>query len=183
MKGLKIFSLLIAVVMVGAIGFYLTDFIMNGNKAEDSSIADQVKQSQSNGSDSVRANVTGTESELTKSDSEGAVAIKTTFLTEKSSSNQLVFEVVMNTHSVDLQQYDLTQLATISFGTDTNNPGTFEWEPSSQDSHHMMGYLTWKGALDENYKKINLDLNNIDNISSRLFSWEKSKLIDEILNN
>jgi hypothetical protein len=183
MKGLKVVSFLAALLAVGAMGFFLTNFIISSDKEEGSSIADQVKQSQPVSTDAVRENVTGTESELTKTNSEGAVAIKTTLLAEKSSKDQLVFEVVMNTHSVDLTQYDLTQLASISFGVDSNNSGVFEWDSANRDSHHMMGNLVWKGTLDNNYKTISLNLNNIDGISLRNFTWEKNKLIDEVLNN
>lgn len=182
MKEIKIISFVIALFAVGAIGFYVPNFIINGNDAEGKSIADQVKQNQSTSTEA-RPNVEGTESELTKSNSEGAVAIKTTLLAEKSSGDQLVFEVVMNTHSVDLLQYDLSQLASISFGADINKTGTFEWLPTNKDSHHIMGNLTWNGALDNNYKNINLEINNIDNIPSRMFIWEKSKVIEGILNN
>ncbi|MEH7250368.1 hypothetical protein V7114_26815 [Neobacillus niacini] len=53
MKGLKILSFLIAVLAVGSIGFYFTDFIMNGNKAERSSIVDQVKEDEPNESNDI----------------------------------------------------------------------------------------------------------------------------------
>jgi hypothetical protein len=152
MKGIKILSLFIGVIAVGAIGYYITDFILHGDKAAENSIANQVKQSQSNQSNSVRTNVEGTESPLTKSNSEGAVSIKTTLLAEKSSNNQLVFEVVMNTHSVDLTQFDLAKLASIIFDQNSNNTGMFEWEPDNQDSHHMMGNLIWNGEVGKNYK-------------------------------
>ncbi|WP_423799620.1 hypothetical protein [Neobacillus sp. SAB-20_R2A] len=182
MKGIKIIFFLIALFAVGAIGFYATNLIINGNEAEGKSMADQVKQNQSNVA-KARPNVEGMKSELTKSNSEGAVAIKTTLLPEKSSGGQLVFEVVMNTHSVDLLRYDLSQLASISFGADINNTGTFEWLPTNKDSHHMMGNLTWNGTLDKNYKNIDLEIIKIDNIPSRKFTWGKSKAIDEILSN
>lgn len=182
MKGLKIVSFLVAFLAVGAISYYLTNLIINRDKTDGTSIAEQIKQNQPASQDSVRENVKGTEGELTKSDSEGAVAIKTTLMAEKSSREQLVFEVVMNTHSVDLSQYDLTQLASISFGSNSNNPGVFEWDSANRDTHHMMGNLIWKGTLDENYKNINLDLSNIDGIQLRNFTWNKNKLIDEILN-
>jgi hypothetical protein len=177
MKGIKILSLFIGVIAVGLIGYYLTDFILNGNKAAENSIANQVKQSQSNQSNSVRTNVEGTESPLTKSNSEGAVAIKTTFLPEKSNNNQLVFEVVMNTHSVDLTQYDLSKLASITFDQDSGIPGMFEWEPENTDSHHMMGNLIWNGDVGENYKNINLNLSNIDNVPARMFTWKNEGIL------
>jgi hypothetical protein len=180
MKWSKIFIYLFIVAVVGTMSYFITTYIVNGKNAEESSIAEQIEQKQS--SNGMRENVEGTENELTKSDVNGAVAIKTTLLVEKSNKNQVVFEVVMNTHSVDMLQYDLPKLASISFGTSINTSGTFKWEPASNDSHHMMGYLKWDGAMDKNYQNINLDLKNIDNIPSRIFSWKKSNITDQILN-
>ncbi len=174
MKAFKIIPLLIAIVAVGIISYFAAPIIMNGKKANEISNADQASMA-------VHAAAAGTKSSLTTYDSTGMVGIYTTLLLEKSNSHQLVFEVVMNTDSDDLFQYDLTKIAAISFGTETDNPGTFEWESSNKNDHHMIGYLKWNGTLDRNYKNIILDLKGIDNVSLRTFTWKKSKLTDRIL--
>lgn len=53
----------------------------------------------------------------------------------------------------------------------------FEWEPENQDSHHMMGNLIWNGDMDENFKNINLNLNNIDNVPERKFTWKNEGIL------
>jgi hypothetical protein len=177
MKASKIILLLIAMVAVGAISFFVTSFIYNGKNT--------VKSPQTGPtSTSAHATMAGMNSNsLTKSDTTGAVGIYTTLIAEKSNSNQLTFEVVMNSQTVDLHQYDLPKLAALSFGTQKNNPGTFEWESTNIDAHNRIGYLKWSGIIDKNYKKINLELKDIGHISTRTFSWKKSKLIDQTLTN
>ena len=180
MRGLKIISLVIGAVIVGFASFYLTGFFINGNESKGDSIADQVILNSNNSSTDTRPNVNGTENDLTKVNSAGTVEIKTTLLTEKSNRNELVFEVVMNTHSGNLLQYDFSQMANIRFNKENANSGVFEWQSSNQDSHHLKGLLIWNGKLDESYSFIELNLKDIDNIPSRNFIWEKSKVIDEI---
>lgn len=182
MKGLQIISLGIGVIVIGIASFYLTNLFINWNKAEETSIAEQVIKTSGNASVTDRPNVSGTENDLSRMNSDGAVVIKTTLLTEKSSGNQIVFEVVLNTHSGNLLQYDFAKLANINFGNTNNNTGVFEWQPSNQDSHHLQGLLTWKGEIDKAYNAIELNLKDIDSIPSREFNWEKSKMIDEIFN-
>lgn len=117
-----------------------------------------------------------TKSALTRIDSQGAVGVEATLLPEKSSSNELIFEIVMNTHSVDLLQYPLNELTHLSFGTAANTSGEFEWERASEDSHHMVGYLKWKGEVIE--ESITLEIKDIDNVSLRTFTWENDDLIE-----
>jgi len=183
MRGIKVVALVAAVIIVGFVGFYLTNFFLDGSKTKESSTSVKVQQSSSNKTSTEQTNAKEMESELTKINSEGAVEVKATLVPEKSSNSQLVFEVMMNTHSVNLSQYDFTKLAAISFGTNKNISGTFKWDSTNDESsHHVMGYLVWNGVFDNNYKAINLDLKDIDNVSSRVFTWEKSKSIDEISN-
>lgn len=87
----------------------------------------------------------------------------------------------MNTHSVDLQQYDISQLAEVSFGVEPNTQN-FKWDPSSKDSHHMMGYLIWNGDVKKGYENISLNIKGIDQIPSRVFIWQKEELKETNLN-
>lgn len=173
MKTPKVFLLIIAMVAVSAISYYLPTLVEN--ISEESSSA-------GTGTVEVHAMDMGNGSNLTKSDMNGDVGIYTTLLPEQSNQHQLIFEVVMNSTSVDLQQYDLTENAAISFGTKNDRTGTFEWEPTSKENHHIIGYLKWSGSFDKSYKNIKLELKNIDYISSRSFTWKNSKSINQILN-
>jgi hypothetical protein len=46
----------------------------------------------------------------------------------------------------------------------------------NEDSHHTVGYLTWRGEATYN-SSITLELKNINGISSRIFNWEKDELL------
>lgn len=176
MKASKIILLLIAMAALGGISFFVTFYTYNGKKT--------VKSTQTTpASISAHATMAGMGNSLTKSDITGTVGIQTTMIAEKSNSNHLTFEVVMNSQANDLRQYDLTKLAALSFGTQNNDPGTFEWEPGNNDAHNMVGYLIWNGTVDKNYNRINLELKDIGNISTRSFLWKKSKLIVKTLTN
>ncbi len=149
--------------------FYIGQLGSTESAAKEKTTVNQIKDSEQ-----VNAKADeGTESTLTRIDSQGAVGIEVTPLPEKSSSDELVFEIVMNTHSVDLLQYQLNELAELSFGATNTTAGEFEWELSSKDSHHLVGYLKWMGPVMED--NVTLEIKNIDNIPSRVFEWEKLK--------
>lgn len=144
--------------------------------SEEKTIAEPVKTSGS----SINEEVNNGESKLERIDSQGTVAIQATLLPEKSTSNQLYFKVAMNTHSGDLLQFELDKLAKIAFGSTINMSGGFEWELTSQDSHHVVGYLIWNGKVES--ESITLKLENIDDIPSRTFIWEKNDLTQIVQN-
>lgn len=88
----------------------------------------------------------------------------------------LVFDVAMNTHSVDLDGYDLAQLAVLR--TDTAQ----EVRPSGWDAagggHHRAGTLTFpsqdadgKPLLGPNVRAITLIIRNVAGIPERSFQW------------
>lgn len=167
----KIFMIAGAAAIILFIGwFYIKQLALPDPVSEENTIASQVENTKLNNSTEVK----GKESDLSRLDSQGAVAVQATLLPEKSSLNELMFEIVMNTHSVDLLQYPLNELAQISFGTAINTTGEFKWEHANEDSHHMVGYLKWTGTIPED--SISLELTGIDNIPSRTFIWEKSDL-------
>lgn len=114
------------------------------------------------------------EPDLTRMNSLGAVGVGVTLPPEKSTSNELLFEIAMNTHSVDLLLYPLNELASPSFGELGNASGEFEWELTNENSHHLVGYLKWKGTVIE--ESVILEIKNIDNVPIRTFKWEKSEI-------
>lgn len=77
-----------------------------------------------------------------------------------------IFEVSLNTHSVDLD-YDFTSILTL-----TDNNGTLykatEWVGGS-GGHHLSGAVGFE-KLDENVKNVTLKIDGIDNSSER-FTW------------
>lgn len=116
---------------------------------------------------------------LSKIDSQGEVDVEVTFLPEKSNTDTLLFEILLNTHTGDLLQYEVDELAQISFGSDINKTGIFEWELSNDDSHHTVGLLKWTGEVESN-SNIKLELKNIERDVSRSFIWNQSEVISSI---
>ncbi len=101
----------------------------------------------------------------------GAVTIDVEWLTEE--KNSLVFDVAMNTHSVQLDDYDLKQLAVLRDGEGS------EFRPTSWDSasggHHRNGRLTF--ALPDSLrqskaKSIVLIIRDVAGVAERVFEWE-----------
>lgn len=150
--------------------FYIGQLIVPDVVSEKETIAEQVEGTTTNNKAEEAKNTF-----LQRIDSQGTVAIQATLVPEKSSSDQLSFEIAFNTHSGDLLQYKIDQLAKLSFGLNENPTGTFEWELANDDSHHLLGYLKWTGEVPD--ERITLKLDNIENIQSRSFIWEKNDLV------
>lgn len=151
--------------------FYLDQLNVPEAETTEETIAQQVRSTQSEINLEKETN-----SSLQKTDSQGTVAIQITLIPEKSSTDQLLFEIAFNTHSGDLLQYEVDQLAILTFGTNKSPEGTFKWELANEDTHHLVGYLTWNGEVME--EPITLELENIEYIPSRSFIWEKNELTE-----
>jgi uncharacterized protein (UPF0333 family) len=109
MQKVNLILTLIIVVAVIIFGSYLVNKIESSEKVvPEKTVAEQVKDSSE---EQGRSNVEGAQNLLTKTESQGAVTIEITLLPEQSNRNLLVFEIAMNTNSVDLNQYDLASLA------------------------------------------------------------------------
>ncbi|MFT8322525.1 MAG: hypothetical protein ABF649_16665 [Bacillus sp. (in: firmicutes)] len=116
-----------------------------------------------------------TENSMPKTDAQGKVDVEATLLPEKSKSDFLLFKIALNTHTGDLPSYKLKDLGKISFGSTNDTLGTFDWQIVSEDSHHTVGYLSWKGEVNEN-RSITLELMDIDEVPSRSFTWGKDEV-------
>lgn len=110
---------------------------------------------------------------LTRSDGQGEVTVDVTPLNLDNPSGQFELEIMLNTHSVDLNM-DLATLSTLT--TDTG----FTVEATSWDAprggHHVEGKLIFPATQDgksilEGSKKITLTILNLG-VPSRIFEWE-----------
>ncbi len=108
---------------------------------------------------------------LVQSSSGGAVTIDVEW--EGKGDDSLVFHVAMNTHSVDLDQYDLRELAVLR-----DNEGK-EYSPLSWDSapggHHRQGTLTF--PLPDSLRQgeatyVEIVIHDVDGIKERVLKWE-----------
>jgi hypothetical protein len=113
------------------------------------------------------------QADLTRSDTQGMVEVAVSPVNLLNPGETLVFEISMNTHSVDLSM-DLATLATLS--TDTGKTAeALKWDAPS-GGHHVSGKLSFPAkvngnALLDGAKRLTLTINNVD-APERVFVWE-----------
>lgn len=108
---------------------------------------------------------------LTQSNSEGYVTIDIKWMgTEE---NTLTFSVAMNTHSVDLDGYDLGKLAVLRDDTgEEYRP--ISWE-SAPGGHHRKGSLTFHlpdSVMRGEARYLELTINDVAGVNERNLRWE-----------
>lgn len=87
-----------------------------------------------------------------------------------------VFDISLNTHSVDLDQYDLTDLAVLRTGSGTEiRPLTWD---APKGGHHRSGQLTFPETIDgmptvsHGTPSFALIIRDIDGVAERVFDWK-----------
>jgi hypothetical protein len=126
-----------------------------------------------------------TEAALTRTTTGAAVMVAAAFvnplLKSEEVAGQLVFKIVLDTHSVDLMQYDLTKLAVLRNSEGLIVDAGFLWEPEEESSHHRTGLLkihatiAGKPVITQDTAYIELELVDVG-IPSRLYKWEGAVL-------
>lgn len=111
--------------------------------------------------------------ELTRADEQGAVTVTVTPLNLTGPADNLNFEIVLDTHSVELDM-DLTTLATLSTDTGVSVTPT-SWDGST-GGHHVSGVLSFPTALAgtpvlQNAARLTLTIRDVD-APARTFVWE-----------
>ncbi len=108
---------------------------------------------------------------LVQSNTGGSLTIDVEWI--KTEDDSLIFNVAMNTHSVDLDQYDLGEMTVLR--DDTSN----EYHPVSWDSapggHHRKGTLTFPlpDSLSKGEAKyVEIVIRDVAGIEERVLKWE-----------
>lgn len=109
----------------------------------------------------------------TMSDEQGAVTVEITPLGPDADGEMLVFEVAMNTHSVDLGM-DLAALATLSTDTGASVQAAL-WD-AMMGGHHVSGRLSFPARVDgvdvlDGASRVTLTISGVD-ADSRIFTWD-----------
>ena len=109
----------------------------------------------------------------TLSDQQGTVTVEVTSLNLDSATDTLDFDVVMDTHSVDLSM-DLASLATLTTDTGITVQPTL-WD-APLGGHHVAGKLIFPATQDgksilDGAGTLTLTLVNVD-VPSRSFEWD-----------
>lgn len=113
--------------------------------------------------------------DLMKSDEQGAVTIEVTPTNLENPGDAVIFEITMNTHSVDLSM-DLAQLAVLSTDTGKTVQATL-WD-APRGGHHVEGKLSFPATIDgsdllEGAKSVTITISNVD-APARIFTWSIS---------
>ena len=126
-------------------------------------------------STAVSGNVLLDNTDLARTDSQGAITIKISPFNLDDPGDTLKFDVVMDTHSIDLSM-DLTILAALTTDTGLSLRPTL-WD-GPMGGHHVEGTLSFpttqngKSIL-EGTKQLTLTISNVDNVT-RVFEWDLS---------
>ena len=111
--------------------------------------------------------------DLVRTDEQGAVTVEVTPVNLANPGESLEFEVVLNTHSVDLSM-DLATLATLT--TDTGKTVQASLWDAPRGGHHVEGKLLFPAAVDgqpllEGAETLTLTIKNLD-APERVFAWD-----------
>lgn len=118
-------------------------------------------------------NDANTSADMKRSDGQGMVTVEVTPVNLKDPSNQLEFDVSLNTHSVDLSM-DFAKLATLTTDTGITVQAT-SWDGQA-GGHHVSGKLIFPATKDgksilAGAGKLTLTIINVD-APSRVFEWQ-----------
>jgi len=111
--------------------------------------------------------------DLTKSDAQASITVEVKPLNLEKPGDTLVFNVTMNTHSVDLGM-DLTQLAVLT--TDTGKSvQALKWD-APRGGHHVEGQLSFPATLDgknllDGARRISILIKDVA-APARIFTWQ-----------
>jgi len=112
-------------------------------------------------------------SELTRIDQQGMVIVEVTPVNLGTPSDTLIFDIAMNTHSVDLN-FNLTKHATLF--TDTGKVIQAKTWDGPMGGHHVSGKLTFPASVDGTFildgtSKLTLEIRGVD-AELRTFEWQ-----------
>ena len=101
--------------------------------------------------------------------SEGSVEVEVTLVEISDASDSWQFKIVLNTHSVELDQ-DLTKI-TLLVDDKGNEYQSLSWEGAPPGGHHREGILTFN-SISPQPSSIELVVKDIDGIKERKFTWD-----------
>lgn len=117
-------------------------------------------------------------------DAQGEVAIGVSLVNlDNHPKDHLEFDVLMDTHSVDLEQYDLALMSQLSLDGALYPVESMAWLITEGEGHHLRGRLILTGtsldtAILEVADAMELKIIELDGINARVFRWESIELAD-----
>jgi hypothetical protein len=122
----------------------------------------------------------GSPQNLTQEDTQGAVTVSVTLLSpdKPRADGKLAVQVKLDTHAVDLDQYQMEKLAVLRDGQGREIQAV-GFESASGSGHHREGVLTFPGTdaagkpmLSPEAKSLTLILRGIGGVPERVFRWQ-----------
>ena len=105
---------------------------------------------------------------LTQTVSGGGVTVKVTYLNPKS-GDEPRFQIVLDTHSVNLDDYDLKTLASLRDDTGkTSSPTMVE---KKGDGHHREATVSFLKPS-QGAKRVELVIKDVAGVKERVFRWD-----------
>jgi len=105
----------------------------------------------------------------TKTDEQASVTVTVTPTDISLQSKEWKFDVVLNTHSVELDQ-DMTKIAVLVDGQGKEYK-PLSWNGSEPGGHHREGVLIWN-AIEPTPKSVEIKIKDISEIPERSFKWD-----------
>ncbi len=127
-----------------------------------------------------QAEAQSTEASLRKRNRGGAVTVEVVYMNpiEKDQKGKLVFKIEMNTHSVDLNAYEIEKNSFLKNdkGEETK---AIAWEQPSGDGHHRSGLLVFSDTDDSETSVVTretrfiiLTIKDLAGVEERVFRWD-----------
>jgi hypothetical protein len=116
----------------------------------------------------MRESFGATASHATRTDSGGGVTVKATLLGSQT-SGELSFQVVLDTHSVNLDGYDLKNLS--SLRDDAGNTYLPTSVENKGSGHHRQSTVVFSKVA-HSTKRVELAIKDIAGVKERLFRWD-----------
>jgi hypothetical protein len=114
-----------------------------------------------------------TKRDLRRVNDEGPVEITIVYLNplEKQTDSEISFEVRMNTHSVDLDAYEMEKICILQIdgGPDQRALGWFE---PGGGGHHVSGVLKYTGPVPSDAKFLQVIIRDVGGVPERVFEWK-----------
>jgi hypothetical protein len=107
-------------------------------------------------------------SHTTRTDSGGGVTVKATLLDSKT-TGELRFQVVLDTHSVNLDGYDLKKIAVLR--DDAGKDHLSKTVESKGSGHHRQSTLVF-AKMANRAKRVELVIKDVAGVKERIFRWE-----------
>ena len=83
----------------------------------------------------------------------------------KIDGKDLVFSIAINTHSVELSEFDLKKITTLKY----NGKTAYPIEAPQIEGHHASGNIVF--SVDENLKYFEVVIKGISKIKERIYKW------------